>query len=75
MWCNLNEDQKKKKYSFIYSYDEVLWKEVNLDSKHITSAGVLGSILHRGVKVLRLSKAEVMDIVSVFQIKESNLCG
>lgn len=40
-------------------YDDLLWREVNLDGKHINCAGVLGSILHRGVRVVRLSKAEV----------------
>lgn len=41
-------------------YDQSLWRIVNLDSKHFTTEGQLGAILHRGVTTLRLSKAEVI---------------
>ncbi|XP_057298777.1 S-phase kinase-associated protein 2-like isoform X1 [Hydractinia symbiolongicarpus] len=46
-------------------YDDLLWREVNLDGKHINCAGVLGSILHRGVRVVRLSKAEILAPICV----------
>ena len=40
-------------------YDSELWRSVNLDNCRFKKEGILGSLLHRGIVVLRLSKAEV----------------
>jgi len=41
------------------SYDKQFWRVVNLDCRKLTVDGLLGRILHRGVHILRLSRAEV----------------
>ncbi|XP_012563736.1 S-phase kinase-associated protein 2 isoform X1 [Hydra vulgaris] len=42
------------------THDSELWHSVNLDNCRFKKEGMLGSLLHRGVAVLRLSKAEIL---------------
>ena len=44
-------------------YDPNLWKAADLSGHHFSSPGVLGSILHRGVKYVRMNQSEVHNSI------------
>ena len=45
---------------FFFSFDESLWRRLDLASKKL-KPGVVGRVLDRGVLVLRLTKAEIKE--------------